>query len=536
MQSQKNSAQSLDLATLDDITPTQAKALLIELDRVRNKKHAEKSLAEFVKQAWHEVEPGRPLIWNWHLDTLCGYLEAVFRGDIRRLIINIPPGTMKSLIVSVFYPAWVWIHHPSHRFLCGSNEGTLATRDSLRMRTLIQSVWYKENWGEKIKISPDQREKTLFKNTAEGHRESQGVLGKITGKRGDTLMWDDPHDAKQTESETIRSSVLESWDSAWSSRMNDPDSSAVIIIMQRVHQEDITGHLLKKTAQDWVHLAIPMKYDSEVTFDAGLDIGRPDLNDPRTEEGELLFPQRFSAKAVSDLETDLGPYGSAGQLQQRPSPKGGGEFKSEWLKFYIKKPHTGNRIILVDPAGERKPGVNGKRDNSAMGVFELGSDKNYYLIDGYRDRLSLHERAKILFKWHREHQPIAVGYEKYSMQSDLVYIESEMERLDYRFDIVELGGSLRKEDRIRRLIPIFAAKRMWLPETLYRTSLVTKEPVDIIDRFKEEEYLRFPVAPFDDFFDMMSRLLDEDFEPHLFWPEKSENLNPNRISSNWRVR
>lgn len=517
------------------VTPQQAHSLLTESERINEKNLCEESLSEFVRNAWHVVEPATPLLWNWHIDTICGYLEAVYRGDILNLIVNVPPGTMKSLIVSVFYPAWVWSKQPSHRFLCGSNEGTLATRDSLRMRTLVNSSWYQGHWGDKVTLSREQAEKTLFKNTVEGHRESQGIGGKITGKRGDTLIIDDPHDTKKTNSDVQREDVLDTWDQAWSTRKNDPIRSAVILIMQRIHQKDLSGHLSKKKNQEWVLLRIPMEYDSEITFDAALDIGRPDLNDPRKEEGELLFPQRFDENSIKSLKSDLGPYGAAGQLQQRPDPKGGGEFKPEWLKFYIKKKRTGNIVIIVDPAGERKPGVTGRRDNTGIGAFELNADKNFYLIDGYRDRLNLSERADILFKWHREYNPIVVGYEKYSMQSDLVYIENEMEERDYRFDIIELGGSLRKEDRIRRLIPIFAAKRMWLPETLYRTSMVNQKPYDLIDDFKENEYLRFPVAPYDDFFDMMSRLCDDDLKNHLHWPNNTETLSTERKSRNWRA-
>lgn len=507
----------MDLSFLEELTPDQAKELLTEVDKSRSKSQQSESLAEFVKAGWRILEPGRPLVWNWHLGTLCAYLEAVKRREIRRLIINIPPGTMKSLIVSVFYPAWVWVGDPTHKFLCGSNESTLATRDSLKMRNLVESDWYKEYWGEKTKISAQQNEKTLFQNISLGHRESQGVSGKVTGKRGDTLIWDDPHDTKQTESDIQRTAVLDAWDNAWSSRMNDPDESAVIVIMQRVHHKDVAAHLLQKETQGWICLAIPMRYDSDVTFDAGADIGKPEFNDPRTEEGELLFPARFSEKAVRDLEIDLGPYGSAGQLQQRPSPKGGGEFRREWLCHYKSTPTGGNRYIIVDPAGERKPGVKGKRDNTAMGVIEASYDGNLYLIDGYRDRLNLTERTDILFKWHRKYKPLQTGYEQYGMQSDIAHIKSEMEKRNYRFKITELGGSLSKEDRIRRLLPTFQNAKLWLPETLYRTT-VDGKTIDLIDNFIEIEYLPFPVAVYDDFFDMLSRVEDE--EMNIVYPQE----------------
>jgi hypothetical protein len=652
-----------DLATLvNTLTEEQAAALRTELVLARDARVMRGSFEAFVRGAWATLEPGRELLWNWHLSVVCAYLEAVHDGRIRRLIVNIPPGSMKSLLVSVLFPAWKWIHEPSCRFLCGSNEGTLATRDALRMRSLVESTWFNDRWPH-VQLSADQREKTLFQNTGRGHRESQGVLAKITGKRGDCvaegtlvateigdveierlhamrpyprvwsvredgvvelqdvvasrriasretvivsaytgerlqctpdhlvwvgggyekaeriagrtmsvlrradkcaysisetivrsvdpsgsgpkpvydiqvagnhnffangilvhncIIWDDPHDTRQTDSDAMRQQVIDAWDMAWSSRMNDPDKSAAIIIMQRIHQKDITGHLLAKRDQEWVQLAIPMRYDPDMTYDAAKDIGRPDLADPRTEAGELLFPGRYSERAVRELESDLGPYGAAGQLQQRPSPKGGGELRREWIMRYRNKPSRGNKIILVDPAGERKPGV-GKRDNSAMGLFLVAEDGNTYLIDAYRDRLNLVERADILFDWHREHKPLAVGYERYGMQTDVAHMRERMEREQYRFKIIELGGSMAKEDRIRRLIPMLADGRLWFPEHLYRTNS-DGQTVDIIDRFIEEEYLPFPVGSRDDFLDMVSRITDPELITKAVAPRRAPTM------------
>jgi len=488
----------------------QAKTLRAAIKSQIEKEKCEASLAEFVRGAWHILEPSTKLIWNWHLDTLCAYLEAVYYGDIKKLIVNIPPGTMKSLIVSVFFPAWIWTTDPGYRFLCGSNEGTLATRDSLKMRQILEDSWFYSKWHETVQLSKDQQEKTLFTNTARGHRESQGILGKVTGKRGSMIIWDDPHDAKQAESDVQRQAVLDAYDNAWSSRRNNLDTDPIILIMQRIHFNDITAHLLEKD-QGWVRLAIPMRYDPDLTFDAGKDIDHPELNDPRTVEGELMFPARFPDGAVKDLEEDLGPYGAAGQLQQRPSPKGGGEFKKHWLSYYRTPPHKGNRYILVDPAGERKAGQKGKKDNTAIGVFDFCADGNIYMLNAVRARLNLVERTDLLFKWHRQYRPLGVGYEQYGMQTDIAHIKSEMEHTSYRFRITELAGSMRKEDRIRRLLPYFEYGKLWLPETMHKTNTdgITK---DIIEEFVEIEYLPFPVGKWDDMFDMMSRLCDDDPE------------------------
>jgi phage terminase large subunit-like protein len=499
-------SQAVDWSFLDKLSPNQAAQMLSSIEGMSAKVEMQKSLVAFIKGAWAELEPGRELLWNWHMDVLCGYLEALDAGVIRRLIVNIPPGTMKSLIVNVFYPSWVWCRKPNHKFLTGSNDGILAVRDAMKMRTLIEGEWFQEKWGDIVKKNPAQWEKELFSNTVLGHRQSQGVLARVTGKRADTLIWDDPHDAKQTESEVQRRSVIEAWEQGWASRLNDPNKSAVVLIMQRLHEDDATGFFLKNGG--WTHLVIPMRYDPDNTYDPN-EIGRPDLKDPR-KEGELLFPQRFNDQSVAELERYLGPYGAAGQLQQRPAPKGGGELKKSWLKFYTQKPKNGNRYIIVDPGGEKKQGHRGKKDNTAIGVFEYCEDNNYYLIDGIRDKLGLTERTELLFRWHRKYKPKGVYYEKYGKDSDIVHIQYVMEDEGYRFKIEELSGKLAKEDRVRRLIPILADGRFWLPLQLFKT--IDGKPVDIIDQFVEVEYLPFPVGKYDDFLDMCSRIVDIDMK------------------------
>lgn len=492
------------------------------LDVTATRRRLETSLKAFTIAGWEQLEPARPLIWNWHLDTLCGYLEAFRARRFRRLILNVPPGTMKSLLASVFFPAWIWTTDTAHRFVCGANEDTLATRDGLKMRRLVTSDWYRGLWGDRVLLTADQDEKTYFENTATGFRQSLGVNARVTGKRGDTLIWDDAHDAKQANSDAHRLGVISSWDDAWSSRLNDPNASGVLFIMQRTHYEDIVGHVIKKTEQKWKRVAIPMRYDREVTFDAGADLGRPELNDPRTEEGELLFPARFNEETVRNMETDLGPYGTAGQLQQRPSPKGGGELRREWFRRYRRQPVGCNTVILVDPAGERRPGASGanrKKDYTAILVVGMGHDKNFYLLDGYRDRLNLRERTRLLFELHRKWEPLGVGYERYGKDSDIAHIEERMEDEQYRFVITPLGGSLKKEDRIRRLIPDLAAARWWFPEQMYRTGTDGKT-VDVMQEVIEQEVLPFPVGSRDDFIDALSRIKDPEMQEFIKWPDQ----------------
>ncbi len=298
------------------------------------KLECERSFEQFIKSAFHIVEPGTQLTWGWHLEILAAYLQAFVDGGIpnKRLIISIPPGCMKSLTVAVFLPAFVWIKHPEERILGFSAEQSLAIRDNLKMKQIITSEWYQSKWP--LKLDPSQNEKTHFSNEKRGFRQGIGISAAVTGKRGNLLLLDDLNDAKQAFSDVIRQSVNDTFDQSIITRVNDPVKSGIITIQQRLHEDDITGHLLKKVKTKWTHLRIPMRYEGMPSFDAGADIGRPDLIDPRTKKGELLFPERFTEEAVQGLEESLGEYGVSGQLQQRPSPLGGGILKRHWFRTW----------------------------------------------------------------------------------------------------------------------------------------------------------------------------------------------------------
>ena len=364
------------------LTRSDKEKLLINLNE-KVKRNCEGSLEAFCRASWHIIEPGTQLKWNWHLSTICGYLEAFHRGEIpRNLIINVPPGTLKSILVSVMYPTWVWINNPEKRFLTVTNEQGLAIRDALRMKQIITSNWFQTKW--ELDLQNDQNEKTLFANIKRGHRQSQGITGATTGKRGDYLIIDDPIDAKHAFSDVIRVGVNDTYDQTLSTRLNDPNESGILLIMQRLHEGDLSGHLLKKTKTKWVNLCIPMKFENVAQFDAGKDIGRPKLNDPRTKKGELLFPERFNAEKVEGLEEDLGEYGFAGQMQQRPVPSGGGIIKSHWWRMWPddKKPPSCEHVFLsYDTAFSEKDMKNAAY--SAMtrwGVFWHEQRERYCLI------------------------------------------------------------------------------------------------------------------------------------------------------------
>lgn len=306
-----------------DLFLSNPKQTLIEIDRV----DCAQSFATFVKRSWHVLEPATELKWGWALDAICDHLEAVTAGDIRRLLINCPPGLMKSLLVSVFWPAWEWgpKGQPSHRYVSTAHEQSLAVRDSRRMRGLVESEWYQDRWP--IKLADDANAVVFFENEHRGFRASTAFTS-MTGKRGSRVILDDPHSVKTGESDTMRAETIRTFREALPSRVNDK-SSAIVVIMQRLHERDVSGNILSRDTE-YVHLCLPMRFEPERRCSTKLG-----FTDPRQTDGELLFPELFDEERTAELERELGAYGVAGQLQQRPIAREGGLFKRGWFEGRI---------------------------------------------------------------------------------------------------------------------------------------------------------------------------------------------------------
>jgi predicted phage terminase large subunit-like protein len=284
---------------------------------------AQRSIHEFVRQAWHVIEPGKPFVDNWHLRVLCRKLEQVTRREIKRLIINVPPRSGKSSLVCVLWPVWTWLQDPTHQWLTISHSGTFATRDALKSRRLIQSPWFRARWGDRFTLTGDQNQKTRYENDKRGYRIALGITGGITGEGGDTILLDDPMDREAAHSELERERANTTYDEAISTRLNEPATGAIVVIMQRLHELDTTGHLLSGD-EHWDHLCLPMEYDPAHPFLCD--------DDERTEAGQALWPERFTPDVVTAMKARLGAYGFAGQGQQQPSPRGGGIWKAHYVK------------------------------------------------------------------------------------------------------------------------------------------------------------------------------------------------------------
>ena len=240
-------------------------------------------LRDYIRQAWHVVEPATEFVPNWHIDAIADHLEAVTRGEILRLLINIAPRSIKSLSVSVFWPTQVWTFNPAFRWLFGSYAQGLSTRDSVKSRRIIDSPWYQERWGGKFQLTTDQNQKMRYENDRTGYRISTSVDGSATGEGGDAVVCDDPHNIREAHSEKSREAVIDWWDQVMSTRLNDPKTGRRVIIMQRVHENDLSGHVLKD--KGYVHLCLPTEFDPKRRCSTSTG-----WSDPRTQPGGLTEP------------------------------------------------------------------------------------------------------------------------------------------------------------------------------------------------------------------------------------------------------
>ena len=274
-------------------------------------------------------------------------IEPTGRGECRCLTVEEDSSftwddlaVHNSMLTNVFHPAWEWGPRglASHRFISASYEQGLAGRDLVRGRDLVKSEWFQERWP--IEFKDDQDQKTYYENTQTGWRKASSVRSALTGYRGDRIIIDDPHSVKTAESEADRAEALRWFTETVPTRLNTKDS-AIIIIMQRLHEQDISGLILStELGQEYTHLMLPMEYESDrgcSTTIVDMKTGNP-FEDPRTGEGELLFPERFDRDSVDSLKRALrsfgGTYAEASQLQQRPAPRGGGRFKRDHFKIW----------------------------------------------------------------------------------------------------------------------------------------------------------------------------------------------------------
>jgi predicted phage terminase large subunit-like protein len=393
------------LPPLQGPSPAEALAKLqaidLEIKRRHNRvvaKDCSASLKRFILEFWPVIEPDIDFQDNWHIDIMCEELERLDAQVVgpadppMGLIENVPPGTMKTLIASTLFPAWVWTKRAGRKFLLASYAAPLSTQSAEGVRKVVDSERYQELWPE-TQIEQGRDARTLFATTAGGWVMSTSVGGKGTGLHPDYIVIDDPLTEEQSRSDVERKAVNTWFDRTISSR-GAGRGAKIIIVMQRLHEDDLSGHLLAKDPGSYHHVKLPMRFEpfrAKTEKDEG---NTPDPRDPRTVAGELMWPSLFGEAKVRKLELRLGPYGTAGQLQQRPAPEGGGLFKREWFKFVDVAPKNARRVRGWDTGATQDGGdfTAGVRLSEPAGPTDPKTGKNvgsgiFYIEDAVHAQL-----------------------------------------------------------------------------------------------------------------------------------------------------
>ena len=330
-------------------------------------------LLDFAGYVWPVVEPAIPFIRGWAIEAISEHLMAVEAGDIRRLLINVPPGFTKSLLTDVVFPAWLWgpRNRPHMRFLCAAYSEHLTVRDNLRCRSIIISDRYQRLWKDRFGVSTDQFTKIKFANDKTGWKLATSVGGIGTGERADIVIADDPNNPMEMESLVVRETVKMWFTEILPDRLNDQTKSAIIVIQQRTHDDDVSGVAIARK-MGYTHLMIPMEYDSArhcKTYVNGFKF----WEDPRTEDGELAWPERFPEYTVEELARDKGNYAYSAQYQQSPAPRGGGILKEDYWQLWDREDFPPFEYILasLDTAYTEKQ----ENDASALTIWGVFREK-----------------------------------------------------------------------------------------------------------------------------------------------------------------
>jgi predicted phage terminase large subunit-like protein len=486
--------------------PDKAARALAHLDAEDQKLLADElayeSFYSFVRQAWQVIE-AEPYVDNWHVRALCEALQAVEDGRLRRLVISVPPGTGKSLITSVMWSAWLHLRHPQWRIISGTYALDLTVRDSVRARDVISSDWYQGLVDGAWRLKSDQNVKSFFSTSRGGNRIALSVGSAGTGHRADVLIVDDVVNAD----EHITQEMLAVGISWFKGRMRtrlDPRTGRIVVIGQRLHDADLPGTLID---DGWPALVLPMEYDASETTEPPI----PESADPRTEDGELLFPAIFDRDSVEDLKRDLGPRAASAQLQQKPSASDGTIFTVDMLRFWIPEEWEFASPRRAEVRGVFVPHDVKRNDQDAMRLaswdlsFKGGSKNdfvaghlwevqgaNVYLIDRRHERMGFRDtRASMLETREKWNAHAVLVEDKANGPAILDELKGSVPGL---IPVTPKGS---KEARAESCVPQMAAGQVYLPHPSLAPWVL-----DVI-----REMLSFPSSKNDDDVDAMTQAL-----------------------------
>ena len=470
---------------------------MVELERFEY----ENSLYLFLRDAWPYIDASN---WKdgWPIEAVAEHLQAVVDGDIKRLLINIPPRMGKSSITSVALPAWTWAQRersptsgPNVQFLMASYANQLVLRDSVKCRRLIENPWYQKCWGNRFKLNSDQNTKSRFSNDQGGERLITSVGAAVTGEGGSIIVVDDPNAANEAFSDANIQATIEWWDGTMSTRLNDQKTGAMIVIQQRLAENDLTGHILENdTKGEWTHLCLPMRFEKERSFVTSIG-----WEDPREDEGDLLWPERFGDEEVERLERVLGPFAAAGQLQQRPEPQGGGVIKRDWWNVWEERSYPPMDFIIasLDTAYT----LNTSNDYSALSVWGVFTEdlnaqnvrtfaKDGTANENVRVYAEMAPKLMLMHAWQERlefHQLIErVAYTCKSMKVDKLLIENKAAGISVAQELrrlysgqgwaVQLSDpkSMDKLSRLYSVQHLFAEGMVFAPDKAWAEMVITQ--------------------------------------------------------------
>lgn len=446
------------------------------------------SLAGFVEKSFYTLEPTVDLKWNWHLDLICIYLEAVQKKEIKRLIINVPPRSLKSITVNVAFPAWCWLQDPTTKVISASFRSDLSISHNIRTRRIIASDWYTNYFG--IQICSDQNTKSKLENLSGGVKECGTMKSPPTGSGANIIIIDDPHNTSEAESEVERKKVCDNFGGDFMTRLNNKQEDCIVVIMQRLHEMDLTGTLLERGG--WTHLKIPAIADKDYTY----YYPNSDKVFKVFKKGEILNPELESAEVLKELKSQLGSYAFNGQYMQDPFPAGEGIFKTKWFNHY-EFVIPDKVYISLDSA--YKPGQ--EHDPSCFTIWGE-KDNNYYLMDVICERLEYHELKRKAISILEQYNPNAFLIEDKASGQSLI---QDMKK-ETKGNIIPIKTTADKKTRALTCIDKIEAGRVYIPS----------KAVWVQDYLNE--LTRFPNASHDDRVDSTSQFIN--------WIKTRPTINP----------
>jgi len=508
--------------------------MLDMLKHERIRRESERSLMAFTMNSWDIIESGVAFSDNWHLHAIAEHLEALSDGDIENLIISIPPGCMKSILVSVAFPAWEWVTRPELRYMGASYGADLAIRDAQKCRDIIMSEWYSGNWGDRVQIKPGDDQKIKYSLTSGGWRMATSVGGRATGEHPDRKIVDDPHNSKQAESDAERETALTWFDRTLSTR-GKSRGAKTIVVAQRFHERDLTGHILADLT-GYEHLCIPMEYDGNKRVTC---LG---WSDPRKTTGELLWPELFNEKSVNELKQVLGQYGASGQLQQDPTPSEGGILKTKYIELW---PNTKGLppfeyILQSYDCAYTEKTTGDPTACTVWAVFTHQGQRNIMLIDAWDEHLGYPDlRARAIKDWTTEYGVMSKEnpYAR-ARRPDRILVEAKASGQSLLQDlrlakVPAIGYNPNNADKISRAhqsAPTLEHGLVWVPES----SKIPGQAVTWADGFLKQ-LAKFPVAEHDDYVDTFTQAVIYLRNERWFELPKAKDIDEPKVKPKQRI-